>query len=193
MFFLYGPQAPTAFSNGPSCTQFQAEFVEEFIKRAEAEGLTRVEAKQEVEEDWTKRMQEKWDITLFPLAKSWYQGMSAHQEDVMLRLCTDSTDPRRREHPGKEGRTAQLGWWYARVCLQLARVFGQQLPGMAYGEGLLGHGIRREAHGRIEVDMYECFSTALVSSLQSWCMICRQRPWCSTSDRDYRCGGDSSN
>ena len=75
MFFLYGPQAPTAFSNGPSCTQFQAEFVEEFIKRARAENITRVEATDEAEEEWHQRMNKEWDATLFPLAKSWYQGM----------------------------------------------------------------------------------------------------------------------
>nr|POE51875.1 baeyer-villiger monooxygenase [Quercus suber] len=74
MFFLYGPQAPTAFSNGPSCTQFQAEFVEEAIKRAEAEGITRMESKKEVEDDWCERMSKEWDATLFPLAKSWYSG-----------------------------------------------------------------------------------------------------------------------
>ncbi|KAF2723927.1 cyclohexanone monooxygenase [Polychaeton citri CBS 116435] len=74
MFFLYGPQAPTAFSNGPSCTQFQAEFVEEFVKKATADGITRVEATKESEEQWTKRMHQEWDATLFPLAKSWYSG-----------------------------------------------------------------------------------------------------------------------
>jgi len=74
MFFLYGPQAPTAFSNGPSCTQFQAEFVEKAIKLATEKGITRLESTPETEADWCKRMQEKWDITLFPLAKSWYQG-----------------------------------------------------------------------------------------------------------------------
>lgn len=79
LLLLTGPQAPTAFSNGPSCTQFQAEFVEEFIKRTQADGITRVEAKKEAEEDWCKRMNEKWDITLFPLAKSWYQGMYYHE------------------------------------------------------------------------------------------------------------------
>jgi cation diffusion facilitator CzcD-associated flavoprotein CzcO len=74
LLFLYGPQAPTAFSNGPSCTQFQAEFVEEFLRRAVADGITRVEPKKSVEEDWHRRMHEEWDKTLFPLAKSWYQG-----------------------------------------------------------------------------------------------------------------------
>lgn len=74
MFFLYGPQAPTAFSNGPSCTQFQAEFLEKFFKQIKEEKITRVEATEEYEEDWGKRMHEHWDKSLFPQAKSWYQG-----------------------------------------------------------------------------------------------------------------------
>jgi len=74
MFFLYGPQAPTAFSNGPSCTQFQAEFLDKFFKKIKEEKLTRVEATEAYEEDWCKRMHEKWDASLFPRAKSWYQG-----------------------------------------------------------------------------------------------------------------------
>jgi len=74
MFFLYGPQAPTAFSNGPSCTQFQAEWIDRTIKSCEEKGITRIEAKEEAEEDWSRRLKEKWDASLFPLAKSWYQG-----------------------------------------------------------------------------------------------------------------------
>jgi cation diffusion facilitator CzcD-associated flavoprotein CzcO len=74
MFFCYGPQAPTAFSNGPSCTQFQAEWIEAMMKKAMADGVVRMEAKPEAEAEWTKRMHEKWDASLFPLAKSWYQG-----------------------------------------------------------------------------------------------------------------------
>lgn len=56
MFFLYGPQAPTAFSNGPSCTQFQAEFVEEMMKKVLQDGITRIDATKEAEEDWCRRM-----------------------------------------------------------------------------------------------------------------------------------------
>lgn len=69
-----GPQAPTAFSNGPSCTQVQAEWIASTIKGLEEKGITRFEATPEEEEDWCKRMKEKWDNSLFPLAKSWYQG-----------------------------------------------------------------------------------------------------------------------
>lgn len=74
MFFLYGPQAPTAFSNGPSCTQFQAEWVEKVFKLIKEQGVTRMEATQEEEDDWSRRMSEEWNKSLFPLAKSWYQG-----------------------------------------------------------------------------------------------------------------------
>jgi len=70
MFFLYGPQAPTAFSNGPSCTQFQAEWVDAVIKKAKEDGITRIEATKEAEDDWCKRMNEKWDVTVSSLMKS---------------------------------------------------------------------------------------------------------------------------
>lgn len=74
MFFLYGPQAPTAFSNGPSCTQFQAEFLAKFFEQIQKEKIVRVEATKEQEDEWTERMHKEWDATLFPQAKSWYQG-----------------------------------------------------------------------------------------------------------------------
>ena len=74
MFFLYGPQAPTAFSNGPSTVQFQAQWIADTIKDLRAKGIDRFEATAESEEEWHKEMQQKWDITLFPQAKSWYQG-----------------------------------------------------------------------------------------------------------------------
>lgn len=74
LFFLYGPQAPTAFSNGPSCVQFQAQFLDKALERILSQGITRFEAKESTEKDWTEKTHEAWDITLFPQAKSWYQG-----------------------------------------------------------------------------------------------------------------------
>jgi cation diffusion facilitator CzcD-associated flavoprotein CzcO len=41
MFFLYGPQAPTAFVNGPSCTQFQGEWLQELVKQCHEQVLRR--------------------------------------------------------------------------------------------------------------------------------------------------------
>jgi hypothetical protein len=74
VFFVYGPQAPTAFSNGPSCTQVQAEWIDKTIRSLEKDRVTRFEAKKETEDDWVRRLHEKWNASLFPLAKSWYQG-----------------------------------------------------------------------------------------------------------------------
>lgn len=74
MFFLYGPGAPTAFSNGPSCLQFQAEWIAHTIKNLTEKGLTRCEATKEQENNWSKETQELWDASLFPMAKSWYNG-----------------------------------------------------------------------------------------------------------------------
>lgn len=56
MFFCYGPQAPTAFSNGPSCTQFQAEWIEAMMKQVMADKVVRIEATPESEADWSKRV-----------------------------------------------------------------------------------------------------------------------------------------
>ena len=74
MFFLYGPQAPTAFSNGPSCVQIQAQWVAATIKMLNEQGVDRLEATEAQEQDWTDRTHNAWNITLFPKAKSWYQG-----------------------------------------------------------------------------------------------------------------------
>lgn len=74
MFFLYGPQAPTAFSSGPSCTQFQSEWVEKTIKGLEEKKIVYFEATKESEDEWARKMSYEWNNSLFPLAKSWYQG-----------------------------------------------------------------------------------------------------------------------
>ena len=74
MFYLYGPQAPTAFANGPSCTQYQADWIVDFLVRARKENIDRIEATEEAEKEWTKRMHDAWNLTLFTKAKSWYQG-----------------------------------------------------------------------------------------------------------------------
>lgn len=74
MFFLYGPQAPTAFSNGPSCVQIQARWVAKAMAEIKDKGITRFEAKEDMEVEWTRLTHEAWDASLFPMAKSWYCG-----------------------------------------------------------------------------------------------------------------------
>ena len=74
MFFLFGPQAPTAFSNGPTTIHLQAVWIEKAMQYIQKDGIERFEATDEAEAEWTRRVGEEWYATLFPKAKSWYQG-----------------------------------------------------------------------------------------------------------------------
>jgi len=74
MFFLYGPQAPTAFANGPTCVQMQATWIKKLLGELIKKGITRFEAKPEKEVEYTNLTHQIWYSSLFPKAKSWYQG-----------------------------------------------------------------------------------------------------------------------
>ena len=51
-FFLYGPQAPTAYANGPSITQPQAEWVTDVMVRMREMGKSRINATVQAEKAW---------------------------------------------------------------------------------------------------------------------------------------------
>lgn len=74
MFFLYGAQGPTAFSNGPTCVEVQGDWIVDAITQMRKEGVRSIEATEEAEQDWHKMVKELNDATLFPLANSWYMG-----------------------------------------------------------------------------------------------------------------------
>ena len=74
MFFLYGAQGPTAFSNGPSCVEVQGDWIFDTIRKMEETGIRSVEATKEAEEDWKRKVDQLSDETLFPGTNSWYMG-----------------------------------------------------------------------------------------------------------------------
>ncbi|KAI9699549.1 MAG: hypothetical protein M1820_007180 [Bogoriella megaspora] len=74
MFFLYGAQGPTAFSNGPSCVECQGDWIIDAIAKARQEGLTRIEPTKEAEEEWRRNVTDLSNKTLFPGTSSWYMG-----------------------------------------------------------------------------------------------------------------------
>ncbi|KAF8419317.1 hypothetical protein EV426DRAFT_291323 [Tirmania nivea] len=74
LLYLYGTQAPSAFANGPTLNQLQAEWVAETIQACEKEGVTSFEAKKEMENQWVELLHSEWNKSLFPKAKSWYNG-----------------------------------------------------------------------------------------------------------------------
>jgi cation diffusion facilitator CzcD-associated flavoprotein CzcO len=74
LLYVYGPQSPSAFCNGPSCAELQGDFVIECIEYMRRNNLRRIEATQEAEEAWREHVAALADATLFPRAQSWYMG-----------------------------------------------------------------------------------------------------------------------
>ncbi|KAF2026618.1 FAD/NAD(P)-binding domain-containing protein [Setomelanomma holmii] len=52
LFMIYGPQAPTAFANGPSAVEPQADWIVEVLKYMREYGQERIEATAEAEKEW---------------------------------------------------------------------------------------------------------------------------------------------
>lgn len=74
MFFLYGAQGPTAFSNGPSCVEVQGDWIVDAIKKVKDEDVKSINPTKAAEEAWQKNVKEPSDKTLFPGTASWYMG-----------------------------------------------------------------------------------------------------------------------
>ncbi|KAJ0416303.1 hypothetical protein BJY00DRAFT_316952 [Aspergillus carlsbadensis] len=74
MFIIYGPQAPTAFTNGPVFIESQVDIVLDLIQKLEREGIKSIEAQHDYEVRWKDAIQEANDKTLMPLTDSWYMG-----------------------------------------------------------------------------------------------------------------------
>lgn len=74
MFFLYGAQGPTAFSNGPSCVECQGDWIIDALAKLRKENITFLNATREAEEAWNTKVTELSDKTLFPISDSWYMG-----------------------------------------------------------------------------------------------------------------------
>lgn len=74
LLYVYGPQSPSAFCNGPSCAELQGEWVVECLAYLRDNGHTRIEATAEAEQEWGDHVAGLTGATLFPFAKSWYMG-----------------------------------------------------------------------------------------------------------------------
>lgn len=74
LLYLYGPQSPSGFCNGPTCAEAQGDWVVELISQLAQRGVTRIEATSQAEQDWRDQVQAIASMTLFPRADSWYMG-----------------------------------------------------------------------------------------------------------------------
>ncbi len=74
LLFLYGPQSPSGFCNGPTCAEVQGDWIVELLGHLTSRGVSRIEATAEAEEAWRQVVQTIAGFTLFPKADSWYMG-----------------------------------------------------------------------------------------------------------------------
>ncbi|GAB7363660.1 hypothetical protein MBLNU230_g4230t1 [Neophaeotheca triangularis] len=74
MFFLYGAQGPTAFSNGPSCVECQGDWIVDALAKARKENITYLNATKAGEEAWRENVAALSKKTLFHNVSSWYMG-----------------------------------------------------------------------------------------------------------------------
>lgn len=74
MFLPYSLQAPTAFANGPSLIELQGDWIANLISKMEKEKVQSVVATPEAESAWNDEVNAITNMTLLPLAESWYMG-----------------------------------------------------------------------------------------------------------------------
>ena len=74
LLFVYGPQSPNAFCNGPTCAEVQGDWVVRLLDYLRQRNLTRIEATVPAEETWRAQVLAVAATTLFPRADSWYLG-----------------------------------------------------------------------------------------------------------------------
>ena len=76
LFFLYGPQAPTLLSNGPTSVEMQGRWIVDCIKQIRSQNLKYIDPKKEASLRWKQRINDLSDASLFPTTKSTYMGGS---------------------------------------------------------------------------------------------------------------------
>lgn len=74
MFFVYGPQAPSGLSNGPSCSELQGDEIVELVSYMRESGMQRIESSAQADQAWRQRIDEFAAGTLFGKAQSWYMA-----------------------------------------------------------------------------------------------------------------------
>src|SRR6266852_1631244 len=74
LLFVYGPQSPNGYCNGPTCAEVQGDWIARLLDHLRQRNYTRVEATVSAEEAWRAQVLEMASGTLFPRADSWYVG-----------------------------------------------------------------------------------------------------------------------
>jgi cyclohexanone monooxygenase len=74
LLFVYGPQSPSGFCNGPTCAEIQGEMIVETLDHLLRSGRKRIESTPQADEEWSEHVAGLVAPSLFGKAKSWYMG-----------------------------------------------------------------------------------------------------------------------
>lgn len=74
LFLITGPGSPSVLSNMVVSIEQHVDWVAECMEHLRSEGLERIEAHADAEEEWVALVASVADFTLFPRANSWYRG-----------------------------------------------------------------------------------------------------------------------
>jgi len=74
LFFMYGPQGPTSFCNGPTCVELQGAWIVQTIAYLREHHITKFTPTTHAALTFKKHVDELCNATLVPQADSWYMG-----------------------------------------------------------------------------------------------------------------------
>ncbi|KNG48071.1 cyclopentanone 1,2-monooxygenase [Stemphylium lycopersici] len=74
MFFTYGPQAPTALCNGPTCAELQGTWILQAMNHMKEKSLKKMVVQRESEDQWKELIWKLANASLLPSVDSWYMG-----------------------------------------------------------------------------------------------------------------------
>jgi len=74
MFFLYGPQGPTSFCNGPTCAEIQGDWIVDTLTFLRDKGYKRLDVSEKAEQEWREQVNAIGNATLLPHTASEYMG-----------------------------------------------------------------------------------------------------------------------
>jgi cyclohexanone monooxygenase len=74
LLFLYGPQSPAAFCNGPTCAELQSQWVGDLFDLMNEGGLTRIESTAESDQAWSEHLDAVAEGSLLSKTDSWYMA-----------------------------------------------------------------------------------------------------------------------
>jgi cation diffusion facilitator CzcD-associated flavoprotein CzcO len=79
-FFLAGPQSGSVASNFPPAIEAVVDWTTDLIAYLNDKGLTRIEADQAAEDEWTAGIKQSYEGSLLASAKSWFTGYNSNVE-----------------------------------------------------------------------------------------------------------------